>query len=178
MQKMKGKGVSEGGRHNKLYINRSEVSAAEAMTNSQNWRRTPIRTRSTHNAHTEDVSVAPFPSFPCGMLRILSRQRHRSLFNVKSGRSLLLLLLLHVVRVVAGGSRGASVGKLLQMSTVFAVGKVDAHRSKGQLTMLPPSLPSSCASRPLMTFTRMQTHTHKSFAFVSSDSNKIQREKK
>lgn len=65
------------------------VEAAEAMTNSQNWRRTPIRTRSTHNAHTEDVSVVP-PSPPRGMLRILSRQQHRSLFNVKSGRSLLL----------------------------------------------------------------------------------------
>lgn len=132
-----------------------EVAAAEAMTNSQNWRRTPIRTRSTHNAHTEDVSVAPFP---CGMLRILSRQRHRSLFNVKSGRSLLLLLL-HVVRVVAGGSRGASEGKLLQMSTVFAVGKVEAHRSKGQLTMLPPHplFFRSAASNDI--YTHANTHT-------------------
>lgn len=42
----------------------------------------------------------------------------------------------------------------------------------------PPSSKPSGASRPLMTFTRMQTHTHKSFAFVSSDSNKIQKKRK
>lgn len=54
----KDEGEEGGGITNYILI---EVAAAEAMTNSQNWRRTPIRTRSTHNAHTEDVSVAPLP---------------------------------------------------------------------------------------------------------------------
>lgn len=106
-----------------------EVAAAEAMTNSQNWRRTPIRTRSTHNAHTEDVSVAP-PLVACCEFSAVSDIAHYLMSNLgdRCCCSCSMSCVLQEDRARGKGRRQREGGKLLQMSTVFAMGKVARQR--------------------------------------------------